>query len=84
MYVPDTFLAGGVCDAAYKICDRFLGCQSIVGRRLAFQDVAVGCRRLRDGSMWVCDVCSLYRAPTTMLFRGATAIFVVLGIWHLL
>lgn len=83
MYVPDAFVAAAGCFIAYEALPRVLTCKSSIGRRLALPSMWVGCRKMSDGSKWICDVCALYGVLVTILFGGGTIVFAAIGVWHL-
>ncbi len=82
MYVPKVFLVAVACFVTWRILSRILTCQSRIGRKLALPSMAVGCRKLDDGGIWYCDVCSLYGGTATVLFGGAALVFAAVGIWQ--
>jgi len=81
-YVSKAFLAAIVCLIVWQILSRIFTCQSSIGRKLALPSMAVGCRKLDDGGIWYCDVCSLYGGTATVLFGGAALVFAAVGIWQ--
>ncbi len=82
MYVPKMFLVAVACFIVYRILSRVLTCQSRIGRKLALPSMAVGCRKLDDGGIWTCDVCSLYGGTATIVFGGAAFVFAAIGVWQ--
>ncbi len=82
MYVPKIFLAAIACLATWTITSRILTCRSRVGRRLALPGMMVGCRKQDNGTIHVCDVCSLYGGSADILLLGAALVLVVIGIWR--
>jgi hypothetical protein len=84
VYVPKTFLVAIACFIVWWILSRILTCQSSIGRKLALPGMAIFCRKLDDGGIWHCDVCSLYGGTAAILFGGTALVFAVVGIWQLL
>lgn len=82
MYVPKMFLVAIACFIIWRILFRVLTCRSKIGQKLALPSMAVGCRKLDDGGIWCCDVCSLYGGTATVLFGGTALVFAAVGIWQ--
>jgi len=82
MYVPRVFLLAAACLILWRILYSTFTCQNRVGRKLALPSMSVGCRKLDDGGVWHCDVCTLYGGTATVLFGGAAFVFVAIGIWQ--
>jgi hypothetical protein len=82
MYVPKMFLVAVACLIVSQNLSSALSCKSRIGRRLALPTMSVGCRKLDDGAVWRCDVCSMYGGTATILFGGAAFVFAAIGIWQ--
>lgn len=81
MYVPKMFLAAFACLIVWRVLRSVLTCQSTIGRKLALPSMAVGCRKLEDGGVWYCDVCTLYGGTASVIFGGAAFVLAAIGIW---
>jgi hypothetical protein len=82
MYVPKVFLVAASCSIVCWILSRTLTCQSRIGRKLALHSMVVGCRKLDNGGIWRCDVCTLYSGTAIAIFGGAALTFAAIGIWQ--